>query len=75
MIMKVLRTTLLGIALVIGAMFLSGCDQTSSTLGGAAIGTAAGAGIGYAAGRGGGAALGAVIGGLGGAAVGNSMGR
>jgi len=75
MAMKMLKTTLLGIGLLIGAIFLSGCDQTSSTLGGAAVGTAAGAGIGYAIGNGGGAALGGVLGGLTGAAMGHNMGN
>lgn len=73
--MKKVKITLLGLSLILGAIFLSGCDQTSSTLGGAAIGTAAGAGIGYAAGNGGGAALGGVLGGLAGGAIGHNMGR
>lgn len=73
--MKILKATLIGISLAIGAIFLSGCDQTTSTLGGAAIGTAAGAGIGYAAGNGGGAALGGVLGGLTGAAIGHNAGN
>lgn len=56
-------------------MLFSGCDTTESTLGGAAVGTAAGAGVGYALGGKGGAAMGGVLGALGGGAIGHNMGR
>lgn len=60
----------------LGSLVLTGCgDQTSSTLGGAAIGTIAGAAIGNAIDTGGGTALGAVIGGLAGAAIGSNAGH
>lgn len=60
---------------IISVFLLTGCDQTTSTIGGAAIGTAVGAGIGNAIGGSGGAtALGAVLGGLGGAAIGSNEG-
>ncbi|MDR1590421.1 MAG: hypothetical protein LBR92_00215 [Puniceicoccales bacterium] len=54
-------------------VLLAGCDTTESTLGGAALGTAAGLGVGHAIGGRGGAAAGAVIGGLGGAAMGHHV--
>jgi uncharacterized protein YcfJ len=57
------------------AVVFSGCDTTESTLGGAALGTAAGLGVGHALGGKGGAAAGAVVGGLGGAALGHHVGR
>ncbi|MDR2812736.1 MAG: hypothetical protein LBB05_03060 [Puniceicoccales bacterium] len=56
-------------------VFFSGCDTTESTLGGAAVGTAAGAGMGYALGGKGGAAMGGVLGALGGGALGHNVGR
>jgi hypothetical protein len=56
-------------------VLFSGCDTTESTLGGAALGTAAGLGVGHALGKKGGAAAGAVLGGLGGAAIGHHVGR
>ncbi|MDR0351433.1 MAG: hypothetical protein LBH49_02185 [Puniceicoccales bacterium] len=63
-------------ALIMVCLLLNGCDKTSSTLGGAALGTAAGAGLGYAIdGGAGGAALGGVLGGLGGAAIGHHAGK
>lgn len=61
---------------VISLGLLTGCDKTTSTIGGAAVGTAVGAGIGSAiGGHAGGVALGAVLGGLGGAAIGSNMGE
>jgi uncharacterized protein YcfJ len=60
---------------VVLLVLFSGCDTTESTLGGAAIGTAAGLGVGHAIGGKGGAAAGAVLGGLGGAAIGHHAGR
>jgi len=67
--------TVITISSLIALVFLTGCDKTSSTFGGAAVGTAAGAGIGNAMGGSGGATiLGAVIGGLAGAAIGNDVG-
>ncbi|MDR0418367.1 MAG: hypothetical protein LBH08_02965 [Puniceicoccales bacterium] len=60
---------------VVPLVFFSGCDTTESTLGGAAVGTAAGAGVGYALGGKGGAAMGGILGALGGGAVGHNMGR
>jgi uncharacterized protein YcfJ len=56
-------------------VLFSGCNTTESTLGGAAIGTAAGLGVGHAIGGKGGAAAGAVVGGLGGAAIGHHAGQ
>ncbi|OIO59824.1 MAG: hypothetical protein COZ46_00410 [Verrucomicrobia bacterium CG_4_10_14_3_um_filter_43_23] len=66
----------LGISLLLlGLVILAGCDKTSSTLGGAGIGTAAGAGLGYMIGGGAtGAIIGGVAGGLGGAAIGHQVG-
>lgn len=62
-------------SLLLSSLFmLSGCDQTSSTFGGAAIGTLAGAGIGHAiGGNTTGTVIGAVAGGLAGGAMGNSF--
>lgn len=58
-----------------GSLFLTGCDSTTSTLGGGALGTAAGAGIGYAIdGGAGGAIAGGIIGGLTGGAIGHHVG-
>jgi uncharacterized protein YcfJ len=54
---------------------LVGCDTTESTLGGAALGTAAGLGVGHAIGGKGGGIAGAVIGGLGGAGIGHHVGK
>ncbi|MDR2779409.1 MAG: hypothetical protein LBB16_03990 [Puniceicoccales bacterium] len=55
-------------------LVITGCTQTSGTLGGAAIGTGAGAGIGYSIGGKGGAIIGGAIGGLAGGALGNEVG-
>ena len=64
--------SILSFLTVIGSLMLVGCDNTSSTLGGGAIGTALGAATGYAIDGGvGGAILGGVIGGLAGGAVGH----
>lgn len=64
------------ISLFLTSLFaLTACDQTTSTLGGAAVGTLAGAGIGHAIGGGstGGTVLGGVVGGLAGGAIGHNM--
>jgi uncharacterized protein YcfJ len=56
-------------------LLCTGCDTTESSLGGAALGTAAGLGVGHALGGRGGAAAGAVVGGLAGAGIGHHVGR
>jgi hypothetical protein len=58
---------------VVPLVFFPECDTTESTLGRAAVGTAAGAGMGYVLGRKGGAAMGGMLGGLGGGAVRHNM--
>ena len=50
-----------------------GCDSTTGTLGGAAIGAVAGSGVGYAFGKSGGAVAGGAIGGLAGGAIGHHV--
>lgn len=63
------------IGLVLISILFTGCDQTTSTLGGAAIGTGMGAVVGNAIGGDtGSTALGAVLGGLAGAAIGSNEG-
>lgn len=59
---------------ILSVLCLTGCDQTTSTLGGGVLGAAAGAGVGSAVGGSGGALVGALIGGLGGAAIGSDIG-
>lgn len=59
----------------LSVLCLTGCDQTTSTLGGGALGAAAGAGIGSALGGSQGAIFGAILGGLGGAAIGSDVGE
>lgn len=60
---------------ILSVLFLTGCDQTTSTLGGGALGAVAGAGIGSAVGGSHGAIVGALLGGLGGAAIGSDVGE
>ena len=67
------KLSIIGLLLI--SLLFTGCDQTSSTLGGAAIGTGMGAVVGNAIGGDTGAtALGAVLGGLAGAAIGSNEG-
>ena len=66
---------IVGAGLLSAVLLLCGCDKTTSTLGGAAVGTGLGAGTGYAIGGSGGAILGGVLGGLAGGAVGHEMGE
>lgn len=67
------------ILFIVCSLFLSfalaGCDQTTSTLGGGALGAIAGAGVGSAIGGGEGALIGALVGGFGGAAIGSDIGQ
>ena len=58
---------------ILSLLCLTGCDPTTSTFGGGALGAAAGAGIGSAIGGGHGAIVGALLGGLGGAAIGSDV--
>ncbi|MDR1435124.1 MAG: hypothetical protein LBI77_01830 [Puniceicoccales bacterium] len=61
--------------LLLPLLLCAGCDSMESSLGGAALGTAAGAGTGYALGGKGGAIIGGILGGMGGGAIGHSAGR
>lgn len=60
---------------LLSVLCLTGCDQTTSTLGGGVLGAAAGAGIGSSIAGGHGAVVGAILGGLGGAAIGSDIGE
>jgi uncharacterized protein YcfJ len=62
-----------GLVAILFLVLFTGCDQTTGTLGGAAIGTGAGAGIGRAVGGRDGAIIGGVMGGLAGGAVGSHV--